>query len=44
MVLSILADIGDQRFEGELQQFTQDRDPKVARAAKDALRVLATHQ
>jgi HEAT repeat protein len=43
MVLSILADIGDQGFEPELRQFTRDGDPEVAQAAQEALRVLAAH-
>ncbi len=44
IVLPILADIGDRKFEAELQQFCQDDDPQVARAAKEALRVLTAHQ
>jgi HEAT repeat protein len=41
MVLSILASIGDKRFEPELREFSSDQDPKVAQAAREALRVLA---
>ncbi len=44
MVLSILASIGDKKFEPELREFSLDRDPQVAQAARDALRVLAAHQ
>lgn len=44
MVLSILADIGDRRFESDLQAFSRDQDPQVSKAAKEALRVLAAHQ
>jgi HEAT repeat protein len=44
MVLSILASIGDRKFEPELREFSLDRDPKVAQAARDALRVLTAHQ
>ena len=44
MVLSILASIGDKKFEPELREFSQDRDPQVAQAARDAPRVLAAHQ
>jgi HEAT repeat protein len=44
MVLAILADIGDLNIEPELQQFTEDRDPQVATAARNALRVLAAHR
>ena len=40
MVLSILADIGDSSVEPELRQFAGDRDPQVAAAARNALRVL----
>ncbi len=43
-VLSVLADIGDRKFEPELRQFARDIDPEVARAARDALRVLEAHQ
>ena len=39
-VLIILGDIGDQKVEPELRQFSEDRDPEVARAARDALRIL----
>lgn len=44
MVLSILGDIGDRRFQRELEEFSADGDPQVAQAARDALRVLAAHQ
>ncbi|SRR5713101_4236349 len=44
MVLSVLASIGDRKFEPELREFSLDRDPKVAQAARDALRVLTAHQ
>lgn len=44
MVLSILASIGDRKFEPELREFSRDDDPKVAQAARDALRVLAPPQ
>ncbi len=44
MVLSVLASIGDKKFEPELRKFSLDRDPQVAQAARDALRVLASHQ
>ena len=43
MVLSILADIGSERFEPDLRQLTSDGDPRVAEAAANALRVLAAH-
>jgi HEAT repeat protein len=44
MVLAILGDIGDRRFEPELVRLSQDRDPAVAKAARDALRVLGARQ
>ena len=44
MVLSILASIGDKKFEPKLREFSQDRDPQVAQAARGALRVLSVHQ
>jgi hypothetical protein len=44
MLLSILGDIGDPKVEGELRSFTQDHDPEIAQAARDALQVLAAHR
>jgi HEAT repeat protein len=41
VALAILGDIGDRRCEPDLVQFTRDGDPEVARAARDALRVLS---
>ena len=41
IVLLIAADIGAFALEPELRRFTADPDPDVARAARDALRVLA---
>lgn len=43
LVLSILADIGARKFEPEIRQFLADSDPQVAKAAEEALRVLAAH-
>jgi hypothetical protein len=43
LVLAVLGDIGDRRVEADLVRLRQDRDPAVARAAHDALRVLASH-
>jgi hypothetical protein len=40
MVAQILADIGDHRLEPTLSALSRDQDPEVARAARDALRVL----
>ncbi len=41
IVLTILADLGDQTLEGPIRRFRDDPDPQVAEAAKQALRVLA---
>ena len=41
IVLTVLADIGDSRLEPEIRAFSHDEDPNVARAAREALRVLA---
>jgi hypothetical protein len=41
-VLLIAGDIGAVRLEPELKRLTTDGDPEVAKAARDALRVLAT--
>jgi len=40
-VLTILADIGDKRAAPEIQRFSAHQDPRVAEAARQALRVLA---
>jgi|SRR5579859_4310994 len=40
-VLPILADIGDRGVESEIQGFSRDADPRIAEAARQALRVLA---
>lgn len=40
LILTILGDIGDHEIEPDLRQFSQDSDPRVAQAARDALRVL----
>lgn len=39
-VLQIIADIGEPGTEATLERFTRDPDPKVAKAAGNALRVL----
>jgi len=44
MVLSILGDLGSRQYEVDLREFTSDRDPQVAEAAQNALRVLAAHR
>ena len=40
-ILTILADIGDKHAEPEIRRFSAHEDPRVAEAAKQALRVLA---
>jgi hypothetical protein len=40
LVLSIIGDIGDAEFEPELRHLTEDPNPDVARAARDALDVI----
>jgi hypothetical protein len=40
LVLGVLGDIGGPAVERELTAFVDDADPAVARAARDALRVL----
>jgi hypothetical protein len=41
IVLTILADIGDKKVEPEIRRFSAHEDPRVAEAARQALRVLA---
>ena len=43
-VLTLLGDIGDTSVETDLARFTSDPDEAIARAAKEALRVLALRQ
>lgn len=40
MVLTIIGDIGDPRFEDDLRRFSHDANPEVAAAAKSAAEVL----
>lgn len=44
MVLVIAGDIGAARLATELQRFSTDADPTVAKAAQDGLRILARQQ
>ena len=44
MTLSLLADLGDGMVEKEIRPFSTDQDPKVAEAARQALRVLASNR
>lgn len=43
-VLTILGDINARHLEGEIRSLSEDRDPNVAKAAVDALRILNSHQ
>lgn len=43
VVLIILGDINAKELAPEIQQFSRDQDPGVARAARDALRILSAH-
>jgi hypothetical protein len=43
-ILTVLADIGDSRLEPEIRAFSHDEDPNVAKAAREALRVLARNR
>lgn len=40
-VLAVLGDVGDASVENEVARFVSDKDERIARAASDALRVLA---
>ena len=44
LALTILGDIGDRQTAAKVQPFTQDPDPQVAKAAQDALKVLAVRE
>ena len=41
LVLGIVGDIGDPELEQDLRRFTDDPDPLVGKAARDALAVIA---
>jgi hypothetical protein len=43
-VITILADIGDPKYKSEFDRLTEDPNPAVADAARDALRVLEARQ
>jgi hypothetical protein len=40
LILTLIGDIGDAEFEPDLHDFSNDSDPDVARAARDALEVI----
>ena len=44
IVLTILADIGDKHVEPQIRDFSEHKDPEIAEAAKQALRVLAAQR
>ena len=44
IVLTILADIGDKHVEPQIRDFSKHKDPEIAEAAKQALRVLAAQR
>jgi len=44
MTLWLLADLGDRMVDKEIQPFSSDQDPKVAEAARQALRVLGSNR
>lgn len=39
-VLTVLGSIGDPSVEPQLRRFTDDKDPRVSKAARDALRLV----
>lgn len=44
MVLTLLGDLGDPECELALRKYCNDNNPEVARAAQDALKVLAARR
>jgi hypothetical protein len=44
LVLILLGDIGDPKYEGELRRFSHDPDLQVASAARSALHVLKARE
>ncbi len=44
IVLTIIGDVGGDEYRQELEQFTRDNDPQVAKSAQYALRVLTARQ
>ena len=44
LVLTILGSIGDRKVEPEIRRYVNDPDPDVAKAARDALRMLEAGQ
>lgn len=42
MTISVIADLGDKELAKDIQPFSSDEDPRVAEAAKQALRALAS--
>jgi hypothetical protein len=44
LVLTVLGSIGDRKLEPRISGFVQDPDPEVAKAARDALRMIEAHK
>ena len=44
IVLGVLASIGSLELRPDLRRLSEDRDPMVAKAAREALRVLQVHE
>jgi len=40
IVLTVLGSIGDPGVEPQLRRFTKDEDPKISKAARDALEIV----
>jgi hypothetical protein len=40
LLLTIIGDVGDPSFDPDVRRLSQDPDPQVARAAREALRVM----
>lgn len=41
LVIPILSDVGSRQSESEIRELSHDRDPQVAQAAQDALRLMS---
>ncbi len=43
-IVQLLGDLGDRRLIGDLQEFTQSSDPKVASAARESIELLQSRE